>query len=132
MTLAEFILAWRALTPTIKGKCFYCGKQTSKEGKPHHAHFQTKDHVIPRTVAKKGIPHGNRVICCWKCNHTKSDYTMLEFKLRSGIETFYAEEYLGVRIEDLSDIVEVNHYIKTTRKAAGRSIKPHATGLPVS
>lgn len=126
MTLAEFILAWRVLAPSIKGKCFYCGKQTSKDGKPHHAHFQTKDHVIPHSAkgdAMCMIAHGNRVVCCWKCNHIKSDYTMQEFKLRSGIKTFYAEEVLGVRVEDLSDIKEINHRIKTTRKVAERSIK---------
>jgi HNH endonuclease len=126
MTLAEFILAWRALAPTVKGKCFYCGKQTSKDGKPHHARFQTKDHVIPHSTRGDAVcktTHGNRVICCWKCNHTKSDLSLFEFKQVSGIETFYAEEVLGLRIDTLSDIAEVNLHIMNTRKVSGRSIK---------
>ena len=128
MTLAEFILAWRALAPVIRGKCFYCGKQTSKEGKPKHAHYQTKDHVVPRsamnhTPRSERTPHGNRVCCCRKCNSVKEDLTLQEFKLRTGVATFYAEEVLKIRIDDLSDIAEVTLFIQNARKIDGRSIK---------
>lgn len=129
MTLAEFVIAWRALAPVVRGKCFYCGKQTSKEGKPKHAHYMTRDHVVPRSAIHSGAPenvrtrHGNRVICCRKCNSVKEDLTMQEFKRRSGMETFYAEEVLKVRIDDLSDITEVTLFILNARKIEGRSIK---------
>jgi hypothetical protein len=128
MTLTEFILAWRDLAPVVRGKCFYCGKQTNKEGKPKHARYQTKDHVVPRSVMNstprsERTPHGNRVVCCRKCNSTKEDLTMQEFKRRSGIQTFYAEEYLNVRIDDLTDIAEVTLFILNARKIEGRSIK---------
>ena len=135
MTLSEFILAWRSLAPTVRGKCFYCGRQTSKDGKPKHAHFQTKDHVVPKSamshaLRNAGIPHGNCVICCRKCNSAKEDLTMQEFKLRSGIGTFYAEEVLGTRIDDLSDIAEVTLHIVNTRRVDGRSIKFHGKPEP--
>jgi HNH endonuclease len=128
MTLAEFVLAWRSLAPVVKGKCFYCGKQTSKEGKPKHAHYMTKDHVIPQSAMNTSMrgtrtPHGNCVVCCRKCNSVKEDLTMQEFKRRSGIQTFYAEEYLNVRIDDLTDITEVTLFIINARKIEGRSIK---------
>ena len=48
---------------------------------------------------------------------------MHEFKRLTGAVTFYAEEILGVRIDDLSDIVEVNIHIMNTRRIEGRSIK---------
>jgi len=121
MTLSEFVIAWKTLAPVVRGKCFYCGEQTSKDGKPGHTHFQTKDHVIPLSVGGKAVC--NKVICCWWCNRTKDDLTMQEFKLRSGIETFYAEEYLGVRIDDLSDIAEVTLHVMNARRVERRSIK---------
>src|SRR5271154_2144385 len=100
MILSELILAWRALAAEVKGKCFYCGQQTDKGSTPSHPNFQTRDHVIPH-CAKGRTLHTNRVICCRKCNSTKEDLTMAEFKCRSGIAVFYAEDVLGVRIEDL-------------------------------
>jgi hypothetical protein len=132
LTLVEFIMAWRDLAPVVKGKCFYCGRQTTKEGKDKHALYMTRDHVVPRSI--KGYPnpakwtihthlHGNRVICCRKCNSVKEDLTMQEFKRRSGIQTFYVEELLNVRIDDLSDIDEVTLFILNARKISGRSIK---------
>jgi hypothetical protein len=37
MTLDEFIKAFRAQDPVLKGACFYCGVQTrKKDAKPHH------------------------------------------------------------------------------------------------
>lgn len=133
MTLCEFILAWRELAPVVRGRCFYCGKQTSKEGKPKHAHFQTKDHVVPKSAKgdqKDRTRHSNRVICCRKCNAVKEDLTMHEFKRRSGMGTFYAEEILGVGIDDLSDIAEVTLFILNARKIDGRSIKFNGTIEP--
>jgi hypothetical protein len=124
MTLSEFILAWRDLAPTTKGRCFYCGRQTSKEGKPHHAHYMTRDHVIPHsTKGWKRVPHGNRVVACRKCNSVKEDLTMHEFKQRSGLATFYAEEVLKVRIDDLSDIAEVTLFITSARSGLRQKVK---------
>ena len=53
--------------------CYYCGK-----------HGGTKDHVIPKS---KG---GTRTVeCCGKCNHTKADLSVEEFRavmaVRAGV-----------------------------------------------
>jgi hypothetical protein len=53
----------------------------------------------------------------------KSDLTLHEFKRRTGAETFYAEEILKLRIDDLSDIAEITVHIINTRRVEGRSIK---------
>jgi hypothetical protein len=127
MTLSEFILAWRELAPTTKGRCFYCGTQTGRSGlRQSNALFQTKDHVIPVSAKTrmKLVAH-NVVIACRKCNSKKEDLTMQEFKRRIGIQTFYAEEILGVRIDDLTDIAMVTFHIQNTRTLEGRSIKFH-------
>ena len=124
MTLSEFILAFRDLIKETKGKCFYCGNQTSKDGKENHAHFHTRDHVVPNSAGGGGGV-ANKVICCRKCNAVKEDLTLYEFKRRSGILTFYAETLLGVRIDDLTDIESVTAQIISSRKIEGRSIKIH-------
>jgi HNH endonuclease len=124
MTLSEFILAFRDRIKETKGKCFYCGNQTSKDGKESHAHFHTRDHVIPLS-ARGNDKYANRVVCCRKCNAIKEDLTLHEFKRRSGILTFYAETLLGTRIDDLTDIESVTAKIISSRKIEGRSIKFH-------
>jgi HNH endonuclease len=129
VTLSEFILAWRDLASSVKGKCFYCGKQTQRGGlRESNSIFQTRDHVVPRST--KPQPLHNCVICCRKCNNKKRDLTMQEFKRVVKIETFYAEEILGVRINDLSDIAEVTFNILNTRKPDQRSIKLHGRTAP--
>lgn len=123
MTLSDFILAFKALEKETKGKCFYCGTQTERGGlKQSAAIFMTRDHVIP-TSAKGGDRRANKVVCCRKCNNIKEDLTLHEFKRRSGIAAFFAEELLGYRIDDLSDIEEITVSVLNTRKIEGRSIK---------
>jgi len=123
MTLSDFILAFKALEKETKGRCFYCGVQTERGGlKQSAAIFQTKDHVIP-TSAKGGDRRANRVVCCRRCNKIKEDLTLYEFKRRSGIVLFYAEELLGLRINDLSDIEEITLSIITTRKPKAVSLE---------
>jgi hypothetical protein len=122
MNLGDFILAYREKAAETKGRCFYCGKQTNKEGKEHYANYQTKDHVVPLS-AKGTHTFVNRVCCCRKCNDVKEDLTLFEFKERSGIETFFAETLLGVKIDDLTDIREVTQNVLTNRKIEGRCLK---------
>ena len=122
MTLEDFILAWRSREKETKGKCFYCGTRTHKGAKENHSVFHTKDHVVP-VSAKGNLNRANRVVCCRRCNGVKEDLTLHEFKRRSGIEVFYAERLLGVRIDDLADIEEVTVWILGNRRIEGRSIK---------
>jgi hypothetical protein len=66
----------------------------------------------------------SRVVrCCRKCNAIKEDLTLQEFKLRSGIEEFFAERLLGQRIEVLDDIGAVTDHIIRNRTIAGRSVR---------
>lgn len=130
MTLEEFIIAFRAHQTETKGKCFYCGVQTNKNGKQTHAVFHTRDHVIPRSAIRSYSDlanRANRVVCCRKCNALKEDLTLHEFKRRSGILVFFAEKFLNARIDDLSDIEEVTAQIVSWRKVEGRSIKFNGT-----
>lgn len=122
MTLEDFILAWRDREQETKGKCFYCGVQTHKHAKESHSVFHTRDHVVPRSALGRHS-QANRVVCCRKCNGLKEDLTLHEFKRRSGIATFYSEQLLGVRIDDLSDIEEITVHILANRKLVGRSVK---------
>ena len=126
MTLEDFIILFRSKEETTKGKCFYCGIQTNKAGK-HHRQYQTRDHVIPRSggiaKAKSAESQANRVVCCRKCNATKEDLTLHEFKRKSGMMVFYAEQLLEISIDALDDIEIVTNYIMTNRKIRGRVIK---------
>lgn len=116
MTLSDFILAFKALEKETRGKCFYCGTQTQRGGhKPHHAVFQTHDHVIPRSALGSDL-RTNRVVCCRKCNALKADLTLPEFKLIGKIQIFYAEELLGMRIEKLEDFETVTIQVLSNRK----------------
>jgi hypothetical protein len=123
MTLAEFILTWRALDHVVRGRCFYCGVQTRRGGlKPSNAIFQTKDHVIPSSA--EGCPRrANCVICCRRCNSMKDNLTMQEFRQLSGIAVFFAEKTLGLRVDDLDDIAEVTSFVMNRRRPGRRSIK---------
>lgn len=62
--------------------CWYCGVKFRKRG----PFTKTKDHVIPKS--KGGI---DTVYACLKCNQTKANMSLDEFRyLRGGIE-FYGE-----------------------------------------
>ena len=124
MTLADFILAFRAKEKETKGRCFYCAIQTHKGVKETRAIFHTIDHVVPRSAKRlNDCNRANRVVCCRKCNNLKEDLTLFEFKRRSGITVFYGEQLLGIRIDDLDDIIEVTAFVIGNRMIEGRSIK---------
>jgi len=126
MTLEEFILAFRAKQQETKGRCFYCGVQTHKGCKESNAVFQTSDHVVPvsaKDIMSRIEARANCVVCCRKCNNIKEDLTLHEFKRRSGIAEFYAEQILGIRIDNLDDMEAVNAFVSANRKVVGRSIK---------
>jgi len=124
MTLVDFILSYREKAAELKGKCFYCGEQTQKGIKESCALFQTMDHVIPKSAGTKHVDgHANRIVCCRKCNDLKEDLTLFEFKRRSGMVTFFAEQFLGVLIDELDDIHEVTRHIVLNRKCEGRTVK---------
>jgi len=124
MILTEFILAFRERAAELKGKCFYCGIQTEKGIKESCALFQTMDHVIPKSAGTKHVDgHANRVVCCRKCNDLKEDLTLFEFKRRSGIVTFFAEQVLGVLIDELDDIEHVTKHTVHNRKVEGRTVR---------
>jgi hypothetical protein len=124
MRLNDFIQAFRALDPVLEGKCFYCGVQTNKRCKPHHAVYQTKDHVIPASVKNwEQFVESRCVRCCRRCNSIKEDLTLFEFKRRAKIEEFFAETHLGVRIESLEDIHDVTNFVMANRRIEGRCVK---------
>jgi hypothetical protein len=134
MILTEFILAFREKAAELRGKCFYCGAQTEKGLKESAVLFQTMDHVIPKsTWSRKGPDapvnlvdgHANRVVCCRKCNDLKEDLTLFEFKRRSGIMTFFAEQTLGVLIDELDDIDHWAKHVIYNRRVEGRTVKFH-------
>jgi hypothetical protein len=132
MTLNDFIKAFRELDPVLQGACFYCGVQTRKQDAlPHHAIYQTRDHVIPVSVK-----HWDRFVesrcvrCCRKCNSIKEDLTLQEFKMVSETDEFFCEKLLGIRIEALEDIEEITKHIQTHRRIEGRSIKFKGKPLP--
>lgn len=118
MTLDEFIKSFRNQAAIVRGRCFYCGVTTQRSGaKPTHAIFQTRDHVIPESVPDwTQFVESRVVVCCRKCNSVKEDLTMQEFKTRTGLETFFAEQFIGIRIEDLSDIEIITIHIVNNRK----------------
>ena len=128
MTLSEFVLAFKALEKTTRGRCFYCGTQTARSGlSESSATFQTHDHVIP--VSAEGTDmRSNRVVCCYRCNTLKANLPLREFKRRSGIPAFYAETLLGTRIDDLSDIetteIRASSRPRSWRSAARRCPPP--------
>lgn len=123
MKLIDFIEAFREEAPTLKGKCFYCGVQTNKSCKPHHALYQTKDHVVPISIKNWNQFGYCKVRCCRKCNSIKEDLTLFEFKRRAKMEEFFAESHLGVRIETLEDIHDVTNFVMANRRIEGRCIK---------
>lgn len=68
--------------PRLLGVCFYCGNALSKKAiDPNHR--LTKDHVFPRRqraeLVAKGLK-GKCVDACWKCNSTKGDLSLEEFR----------------------------------------------------
>lgn len=57
----------RRFVQRYDGVCFYCGKNLEL----HPSEFQTRDHVIPKTL---GMPLcGNQVLACVHCNRGKSE-----------------------------------------------------------
>jgi hypothetical protein len=117
MTLDEFIKSFRSQAAAVRGRCFYCGITTQRAGaKPTHAIFQTRDHVIPESIPDwTQFVESRVVVCCRKCNSVKEDLTLQEFKVRTGLETFFSELFLGIRIEDLTDIETVTSHILNNR-----------------
>lgn len=124
MTLNEFIKTYRATPASGRGKCFYCGVQTQKhDAKPHHAVYQTKDHVIPASVKGWDVFVESRVVCCCRrCNSIKADFTLQEFKILSNMQEFWAETAVGVGIESLDDLELVTAHILSSR-AEGRVLQ---------
>jgi hypothetical protein len=111
-------------TLCLRGSASTAACRPTNSCKPHHALYQTKDHVIPVSCKGwEGYVESRCIRCCRKCNSIKEDLTLFEFKRRAKIDVFFAETLLGVRIEELEDIHVVTDFVMATRRKEGRVVK---------
>ena len=68
--LKDYQIRWKDLEKLLQGNCFYCGQKATQI-----------DHVIP---VSRGGTHsiGNLVGACSRCNQTKSDSLIVEWRMR--------------------------------------------------
>jgi hypothetical protein len=65
--------------------CAYCGVEMTptllcKKGRKQLDTMESKDHIVPRSRAGKGM-HNNIVKVCQNCNQDKQHLTMFEYRV---------------------------------------------------